>query len=367
MYKIGTYNKIAKKGLKKFSDSYEVIPEFDQPDGIILRSYSLLEQEFNENLLGIARAGAGYNNIPVDRCSQEGIVVFNTPGANANAVSELVIAGLLMSSRNLDRALSWASSLEKTPETKKQIEKGKGQFAGTEILEKTIGIIGLGAIGRKVARVSSALGMNPICYDPYADKESENLELVDDLSILFEKSDYVSIHVPFSKSTKGLIGKEEIDQMKDTAVLLNFARDALCDEEEVMKALDEKRLAKYVTDFPNDVTLNHEGVISIPHLGASSREAEENCASMAAEQLMDFIENGNLTNSVNFPNINLGKKGANRVSIIGKDMTEEDLKKLLPDFEKLKFVEKNGYFYALADLKQELTDDIKGAIKVRKL
>ncbi len=361
MYKIGTYNKIAKKGLNKFSDKYEIVPEFEKPDGIILRSYNLLEQKFNDNLLAIARAGAGVNNIPVDRCTEEGIVAFNTPGANANAVSELVIAGLLISSRNLAGALNWTSSLEKTADTKKEIEKGKGQFAGNEILDKTIGIIGVGAIGRKVANVSKALGMNPICFDPFASEE-DDLNITNNLDTLLEKSDYVSIHVPFSKNTKGLIGKNEIQKMKDSAVLLNFARDALCDEAEVIKALDENKLKTYVTDFPNDVTLNHKNVISIPHLGASSREAEENCASMAALQLMDFIENGNIKNSVNFPNIDMGEKELERLSFITKELDHNDIKEIVEglniEIDRIESVGGNGHFYHLMDINSKVEQSI---------
>ncbi len=304
---ISTLNKISQAGLALLSDRYQLTDSIENANGILVRSQDMHSMDFSDNLEAIARAGAGVNNIPLDRCAEKGIVVFNTPGANANAVKELVIAGILLSARNIPKALSWASSLDENVSA--AVEKGKAQFAGHEITGKTIGVIGLGAIGRKVASAANALGMEVIGYDPYFKGEMENVKVYEEINELLPLCDYVTIHVPASDSTKGMLGKDMFALMKKSAVLLNFSRDKLVKEDELIEALDAGVIAGYVTDFPNDVVKGHENIILLPHLGASTAEAEDNCASMAVNQMMDFFENGNIRNSVNFPSADLGPLG----------------------------------------------------------
>lgn len=327
MYKIATLNKISPVGLSRLTDGYTVIDSTDEANGILVRSQAMHDMEFSKDLLAIARAGAGVNNIPLERCAQEGIVVFNTPGANANAVKELVLAGMLMAARNIPDGLAWAKTLAGTTDVGKAVEKGKGQFAGTEIKGKTLGIIGLGAIGVMVANAAENLGMDVIGYDPYltvksALELSSTVRVVDALKDLYPQCDYISIHVPAMDSTKGMINDEAFAQMKDGVIFLNFSRDKLMDDDALEKALKEGRVKKYVTDFTDDRVINFENTIVLPHLGASSAEAEDNCASMAVEQVMNYIETGNVINSVNFPECNLGPiaKGASRVCIIHKNV-----------------------------------------------
>lgn len=327
MYKIATLNKISPVGLSRLTDGYTVIDNTDEANGILVRSQAMHDMEFSKDLLAIARAGAGVNNIPLERCAQEGIVVFNTPGANANAVKELVLAGMLLAARNIPDGLAWARTLAGTTDVGKAVEKGKGQFAGTEIKGKTLGIIGLGAIGVMVANVAENLGMAVIGYDPYltvksALELSSTVRVVDALKDLYPQCDYISIHVPAMDSTKGMINDEAFAQMKDGVIFLNFSRDKLMDDDALEKALKEGRVKKYVTDFTDDRVINFENTIVLPHLGASSAEAEDNCASMAVEQVMNYIETGNVINSVNFPECNLGPiaKGASRVCIIHKNV-----------------------------------------------
>lgn len=285
------------------------------------------DMEFSKDLLAIARAGAGVNNIPLDRCAQEGIVVFNTPGANANAVKELVLAGMFLAARNIPEGLAWAKTLAGTEGVGKAVEKGKGQFAGTEIKGKTLGIIGLGAIGVMVANAAEQLGMDVIGYDPYlnvrsAHSLSNTITIVDDLKDLYPKCDYISIHVPAMDSTKGMVNAEAFAKMKDGVIFLNFSRDKLMDDDALEQALASGKVKKYVTDFTDDRVINFENTIVLPHLGASSAEAEDNCASMAVDQMMDYIENGNIVNSVNFPPCTMGPiaPGTSRVCIIHKNV-----------------------------------------------
>ncbi len=327
MYKIATLNKISPVGLSRLTDGYTVIDNTDEANGILVRSQAMHDMEFSKDLLAIARAGAGVNNIPLDRCAQEGIVVFNTPGANANAVKELVLAGMLLAARNIPAGLEWAKTLAGTEGVGKAIEKGKGQFAGTEIKGKTLGIIGLGAIGVMVANAAEQLGMDVIGYDPFlnvksAHSLSNTIEITDALKDLYPKCDYISIHVPAMDSTKGMVNEEAFAQMKDGVIFLNFSRDKLMDDDALEKALAEGKVKKYVTDFTDDRVINFENTIVLPHLGASSAEAEDNCASMAVDQIMDYIENGNIVNSVNFPECNLGpiSAGAARACIIHKNV-----------------------------------------------
>lgn len=323
MYKIGTLNKISPVGLARLTDDYTVTENIDEANGIILRSYNMHEMDFSENLLAIGRAGAGVNNIPLDKCAKQGIVVFNAPGANANAVKELCLAGMLLAARNIPAGLEWGSTLAGTEGVGKAVEKGKGQFAGTEIKGKTLGVIGLGAIGILIANAAENLGMDVIGYDPFlsvkaAHSLSSTITIADSLKDMYPVCDYITIHVPATDETAGMINAEAFAQMKDGVVFLNFARDKLVNDMDMLAALDSGKLRKYVTDFPNDTVIGKDGVIAIPHLGASSAEAEDNCAVMAANEIMDYIENGNITNSVNMPACTLGPKKATRISVISK-------------------------------------------------
>ncbi len=326
MFKIKTYNKISKSGLREFDDKYTVGDEVENADGAIVRSAALHEEPFPKTLKAIARAGAGTNNIPIDRCSEQGIVVFNTPGANANAVKELVIAGLLISSRRVISGIEWAKTLKGNgEEVGKMVEKGKGAFAGPEIKGKSLGVIGLGAIGVMVANAANHLGMKVYGYDPYLSVKSawnlnHNAIHIFDINEIFEKCDYITIHVPLTDSTKNLVNSDSIARMKDGVRILNFARGGLVDNNALKTALESGKVSSYVTDFPSDDILGVDGVIAIPHLGASTPESEDNCASMAARELIDYIENGNIVNSVNLPEITMPRSGENRICVIHKNI-----------------------------------------------
>ena len=319
MYKIATLNKISPVGLDCLTDDYTI----QEANSIILRSYSMHEMELSDELLAVGRAGAGVNNIPLDKCAEKGIVVFNAPGANANAVKELCLAGMLLAARNIPEGYEWAKTLEGTEEVGKAVEKGKGQFAGTEIKGKTLGVIGLGAIGVLVANAAEKLGMNVIGYDPFislksAHSLSNTISVTHALKDVLPLCDYITIHVPVMDSTKGMINAEAFEQMKDGVIFLNFARDKLVNDQDLIAALNSGKVKKYVTDFPNDAVIGQKGVIALPHLGASSSEAEDNCAVMAIEQVMDYLENGNIVNSVNMPACSLGPKKGTRIAVISK-------------------------------------------------
>lgn len=325
MYKIGTLNKISPVGLNKLTADFEIVEDVNEANGIILRSADMHEMELSDNLIAIGRAGAGTNNIPVDKCAEQGIVVFNAPGANANAVKELVLAGMINSARNVVEGVEWAKTLIGNEGVGKMVEKGKGQFAGSEIMGKTLGIIGLGAIGVKVANAAVALGMDVIGYDAFFNtKAALNLnpavKVVDDLSNLYPECDYISIHVPANAATAKMINADALAQMKDGVVFLNFSRDKLIDDDALLAAIDAGKVKKYVTDFTDDAILNADKpqIAVYPHLGASSAEAEENCAVMAVTQVMDYIENGNIVNSVNLPAVSLGAKTGARMVVIAK-------------------------------------------------
>ena len=326
MYKIKTYNKISKIGLQVFDDKYTVGDEVENADGAIVRSAALHDVEFPASLQAIARAGAGTNNIPIDRCSEQGIVVFNTPGANANAVKELVLAGMLISSRRVIPAIEWAKTLKGEGDAVgKLVEKGKGAFAGPELKGKTLGIIGLGAIGVMVANAANHLGMTVYGYDPYLSVNSawnlnHNAVHIYDINEIYKKCDYISVHVPLLDSTKNMINADAIAMMKDGVRILNFSRAALVNSDDMLKALENGKVAAYVTDFPTEEMLCVDGVIAIPHLGASTPESEDNCADMAAKQLIDYIENGNIVNSVNMPAITMPRSGKHRVCVIHKNI-----------------------------------------------
>ncbi|MGM9937610.1 MAG: 3-phosphoglycerate dehydrogenase family protein [Candidatus Ornithomonoglobus sp.] len=325
MYNILTLNKIAACGLDRLGDNYAVTDDAAADvDGIILRSFKMHDMELGKSLKAVARAGAGVNNIPIDKCSENGIVVFNTPGANANAVKELVIAGMLLASRDIIGGNAWANTLT-GDDVGKQVEKGKSSFAGIEIKGKTLGVIGLGAIGILVANAAIKLGMDVIGYDPYlsvtnALKLDRHVKCVNDPKLVYADADFVTVHVPLMDSTRDTINAEAIEIMKDGVVILNFARGGLVNNEAVKAGLASGKIRKYVVDFPDAETVNYPGIIAIPHLGASTEESEDNCARMAADEIKDFLENGNITNSVNFPNCQLPNDKVGRITILHKNV-----------------------------------------------
>lgn len=326
MYNILTLNKIAKVGTDKFGPDYGISDSIANPDGIILRSFNMHEMDIPETVKAIARAGAGVNNIPIDKCSEKGIVVFNTPGANANAVKELAIAGLFLASRKVTDAVEWSKTLKgEGDQVGKLVEKGKSNFAGPEVYGKTIGIIGLGAIGVMVANAAYRLGMDVIGYDPYISVDaaweiSRHVEKSNDLGDMISKCDYISLHLPLNDSTRDMINKDLLAKAKDGIRILNFARGELVNSDDIIKALESGKVASYVTDFPNDKVIGVPGVVTIPHLGASTPESEDNCAIMASKQLKDFLENGNVKNSVNFPNCVEPRIAANRIVVAHKNV-----------------------------------------------
>ena len=327
MYKILTLNKIAACGTDLFDRSkYTVTDMESEPDGIMVRSANMLEEKFAPTLKAIARAGAGVNNIPVDRCSEEGICVFNTPGANANAVKELVIAGLLLTSRKVASAIDWAKTLKgKGDEVSKLVEKGKSQFAGPEIMGKTLGIVGLGAIGVKVANTALSLGMEVIGYDPFLSVNAAlnlkpGVKVVKSLDEVYAVADYITLHLPYNKDTKDTVNTDSLAKMKDGVRILNFARGELVNTEALLAALESGKCAAYITDFPNDALIGVDGVTAIPHLGASTPESEDNCAIMAAQELIAYLERGTVKNSVNLPDCELAKTADCLVCVIHKNV-----------------------------------------------
>ena len=368
MKNIITFNKIAECGLDVFDKKeYTCGDNVNEPVGAIVRSAALHDMEFPKSLLAIARAGAGTNNIPIDRCSENGIVVFNTPGANANAVKELVIAGLLLSSRRVIPAIEWAKTLKGNgAEVGKMVEKGKSAFTGPEIRGKKIGVIGLGAIGVLVANAANHLGMEVYGYDPYLSVNAawnltHNALHSYDINEIFEKCDYITLHIPLTPETKEIINRESIEKMKDGVRILNFARADLVDSKDLLQALDSGKVATYVTDFPTDDIIGENGVVAIPHLGASTPESEDNCATMAAKDLIDYIENGNITNSVNMPNISMPKSGKVRFCVIHKNVPTM-LSKITAiidntNIENMLNKSKGEYAYTIFDINEE--DDAK--------
>ncbi|MGF9966090.1 phosphoglycerate dehydrogenase [Bacillus rhizoplanae] len=320
MFHIKTLNQIAEKGISTFStDTYRVGETIEQPDGVLLRSYSLHHEEFSEQLKAIARAGAGVNNIPVERCTEKGIVVFNTPGANANAVKELVLASLIMSSRNIVDGIVWTKDLQ-GEEVPQLVEKGKKQYVGSEIAGKRLGIIGLGAIGALVANDALSLGMDVVGYDPYVSVEtawrlSRQVQRAFSLEEIFATCDYITLHVPLVEQTLGIINETAFRVMKKGVRILNFSRGELVDETALEQALEAGIVKHYITDFPNERVLQMKNVIATPHLGASTNESEENCAVMASRQLRNFLETGNIRNSVNYPNVELPYIGKKRITV----------------------------------------------------
>ena len=326
MIEIKTYNKIAKVGTEMFDGKYTVSDNAESPVGAIVRSAKLHDETFPDSLIAIARAGAGTNNIPIDRLSEDGVVVFNTPSANANAVKELTVLGLLLASRKVVAAIEWARTLSgKGDEVAKLVEAGKSAFAGPEIQGKTLGVIGLGAIGVLVANAAQHLGMTVYGYDPYLSLQnawnlSHHIRRANDVGEIYEKCDYVSLHLPLTPETKGTVNREAIARMKDGVRILNFARDGLVLSDAMTEALASGKVAAYVVDFPTDEMLTAQGAICIPHLGASTPESEDNCAVMAARELIDYIENGNITNSVNLPSITMPRATDVRICVIHRNI-----------------------------------------------
>ncbi len=311
MFRYACLNPIAQIGLDRFNDDYVKTEDVNEAQGILVRSAVMHDMEFSDELLAIARAGAGVNNIPLERCAKQGVVVFNTPGANANGVKELVLAGMLYASRDIVEGIDWVRGQKDNGDVAKAAEKEKKKFAGTEIEGKKLGIIGLGAIGVRVANAAVNLGMEVYGYDPYVSVDaawnlSRSIHHVLDVNDIYANCDIITIHVPLLDSTRGMIGQDAIDKMKQGVILINMARDVLVDEPAVLKAIDEGKVRRYVSDFPNSTVAGHPGCITTPHLGASTEESEDNCAKMAVSELRDYLENGNITNSVNYPKCNMG-------------------------------------------------------------
>lgn len=383
MYNIKTLNKISTVGLSRLGSDYTYGDDVQNPDAILVRSASMHEMDMPESLLAIARAGAGVNNIPLDKCSEQGIVVFNTPGANANAVKELVIAGLLLSSRKITAGIEWAKTLKGNGDAVgKMVEKGKSQFAGPEIKGKTLGVIGLGAIGALVANAAIALGMDVIGYDPFLSVDgalqlSRHVKHVTNLDEVFAGSDYITVHVPLTPDTKNIICAENIAKMKDGVRILNYSRADLCNSEDVLAAIESGKVSTYVTDFATDNLLGVDGVIAMPHLGASTPESEDNCARMAADEIKDYLENGNITHSVNFPAAKMARTGDVRYCVLHKNVPAV-LQSVLSfvsqqgaNVENMENKSRKDYAYTIIDVtgaSADLTDSIKGVdgvIRVR--
>jgi len=384
MRKIHCLNAIANVGTDIFDENYKLTDNIEEADAIMVRSAAMGDMEFSENLLAIARAGAGVNNIPLERCADAGIVVFNTPGANANGVKELVICGMLLAARDVVGGIEWTRSIKDSDTIAKDVEKGKKNFAGGEIKGKKLGVIGLGAIGAEVANAAASLGLEVLGYDPFisvnaAWRLSRKIKHITDINEIFRECDYITLHVPLTDDNKGMIGKNSIPQMKDGVVILNFARDLLVDDDEMEKALESGKVARYVTDFPNTKSAKMEKAIVIPHLGASTQESEDNCAVMAANELVDYLENGNIKNSVNFPSCDMGVcQVEGRVALLHKNIPNM-IGQITSAFAKngynisdLTNKSKGSKAYTLIDIESKASDSlvkelnaIDGILKVR--
>lgn len=372
MYNVLTLNKISKVGLGQLTDNYTVSDTMENPDAILLRSFKMHDMELPESLQAVARCGAGVNNIPLDKCAEKGIVVFNTPGANANAVKELVITALLLTSRDIMGGYEWAQSLNGEEGIAAKVEKGKSTFAGQEIMGKTLGIIGLGAIGVLVANAATALGMKVIGYDPYFTVKNalaldSRVKFTSNLDDIYEAADYISVHVPATKETTNMINAETIAKCKDNVRILNFARNELVDAAAVKAALESGKVKFYATDFPNENTVGVKGIVTLPHLGASTPEAEDNCAAMAANEMMEYLEKGNIINSVNYPNVSAPMTaGCKRVCVLHKANAE--VAAAIGTANQLVTKTKGDYGYTIADITAVDENKIKavdGVIKVR--
>lgn len=377
-----TLNKISPIGTNEFGTNYTVSDNCDTPDAIMVRSASMHDMEMPESLLAIARAGAGVNNIPVDKCAEQGIVVFNTPGANANAVKELALAALLLASRDIIGGIEWAKTLE-GDDVAKQVEKGKSNFAGHEIAKKTLGVVGLGAIGVGVANAAHKLDMKVYGYDPYISLKSawnlsHHINRAADLDEIYKTSDIICIHAPLTEETKHFVNSDSIAKMKDGVIIINLSRaDLVCDED-IEKALNDGKVAKYITDFPNAKTIKMKNCISIPHLGASTEESEDNCAVMAAHEIIDYLENGNIVNSVNFPAVELPKASATRICVIHKNIpnTLSKISSVISaqniNIANMINKSRGDFAYTMLDCDSDITpatenviSDIEGVIRVR--
>lgn len=370
MYKILCLNKISPIGTKRFGEAYTFSPEMGHPDGILVRSASMHDMELEDRLLAIARAGAGVNNIPVAKCSEKGIVVFNTPGANANAVKELVLAALFLTSRKIGPAMDWVKTLKgQGDQVEKLVEKGKSAFAGPEIQGKRLGVVGLGAIGILVANAACQLGMEVYGYDPFLSVESawhlsSSIHRSLSLEELYANVDYLSLHLPLTAETKGMVNGETLQKMRDGVRILNFARGGLVDSPALLEALASGKVAAYATDFPDDSLIGVENVIAIPHLGASTPESEDNCARMAVDQMKDYLENGNIQNSVNMPAISMAREpGTRRICLVHKNVPNTIA--LLAsacgeagiNIENMQSKSRGEYAYSILDVSGDLTPD----------
>ena len=383
MINVLTLNKIAACGTSKFGADYAVSDSCDAPEAVMVRSAKMHDMEFKDNLLAIARAGAGTNNIPVDKCAEQGIVVFNTPGANANAVKELAVCGLLLASRKIPEAIAWAQTLKgQGDEVGKLVEKGKSNFAGNEIMGKTLGLIGLGAIGGKLANIAISLGMNVIGYDPFlsvgaALNLKPQVKVTSNVNDIYAESDYISLHLPFNADTKDTINADTLALCKDGVRILNFARGELVNADAIKAALASGKVARYVVDFPSDAVLGVENVVAIPHLGASTEESEDNCAVMAADELIDYIERGTIRNSVNFPNAELVKTADKLVCVLHKNVPAliTQITAAVADkganIENMVNKSKKDWAYTILDVKGDADIDaikaIDGVVRVRVL
>lgn len=370
MYDIKLLNKISAVGTDIFDkDKYNVSDTVENPDAIMVRSAAMHDMELPENLKAIARAGAGVNNIPVDLCSEKGIVVFNTPGANANGVKELTILAIILASRNVIGGVEWAKTLADSPDAAKDVEKGKSAFAGNEIKGKKLGVIGLGAIGGLVANAASALGMEVIGCDPYVTVDaawglSRAIKKANTFEEIFKTCDYITVHVPATKETKGMLNADAFAMMKDGVRIINLARADLVNADDLKAALAAKKVACYVTDFPTNDTIGVEGIIAIPHLGASTSEAEDNCAVMAVKELIDFLENGNIVNSVNYPNVSMPHSGDARLCVMHKNVPAvlSQISTAVSDanlnIENMLNRSKGDYAYTLLEIKGDVPESV---------
>lgn len=386
MYTVKCLNPISKQGLDLFTSNFEIVNYLSEADAVLVRSAKMHGLDVSDNLLAVARAGAGVNNIPLEEYADKGIVVFNTPGANANGVKELVVAGLLLASRDIIGGYNWVKKNAQKEDLAKNVEKQKKAFAGNELKGKTIGVIGLGAIGVLVANICNRLGMKVYGYDPYVSVRSawslsRMVNHSSSLDEIYSKCDFITLHVPCMDSTRGMINEEAIYKMKDGVKILNFARGELVDNQAVIKGLSSGKVAKYVTDFPNETVAGIDGVITIPHLGASTEESEDNCAEMAVEQLMNYLENGNIVNSVNYPNCDLGNiESAARITIHHKNLpnmlgqltailAEEDY-----NIENMLNKSKGNWAYSMLDIGKKPTKEViekmkrvAGVVRIRVL
>lgn len=375
MFKYHCLNPIAQVGLDRFSDAYTAVDTIENADAVLVRSAVMHDLEFGKELKVIARAGAGVNNIPLERCAEEGIVVFNTPGANANGVKEMVIAGLLLASRDIVGGIEWVKENKAEADIAKMAEKAKKAFAGHEIEGKKLGVIGLGAIGVLVANAAVNLGMEVYGYDPYlsvdaAWKLSRQIKHATTLEEIYKECDYITIHVPALDSTKGMINQEAISIMKDGVIILNFARDVLVNEVDLLEALQNGKVRKYVTDFANPTVAGQENVIVTPHIAASTEESEDNCAKMAVKEVMNFLENGNIKNSVNYPNCDMGYRGeCTRITIMHRNVPNMigQFSAILADdginIANMTNKSRNAYAYTIIDVENEITADIVNELK----